>query len=291
MEKKGLTLTVVMLAESANYTEGIGNISVLKKMSRGDKRQYTYISRQALRYNIVEQAQWNSTPVALSKSVVQFAPDAKIDEYPEIDLFGYMKTTGKDDSGNNGAASTRSAVARLSNAIALEPYQSDMDYLTNMGMARRLKDANNGIAQSEVHRSYYSYTISIDLDRVGIDGEIEIPNSEKAARVQALLETIQYLYRDIKGRRENLAPIFAIGGVYDRKNPYFENRIKVEDNKIDTAPLLEIINAGEDTINNTVSGIAAGMFQNDQEVKEKLNCAGVSEVFDELKAKVGKYYG
>ena len=49
MEKKGLTLTVVMLAESANYTEGIGNISVLKKMSRGDKRQYTYISRQALR--------------------------------------------------------------------------------------------------------------------------------------------------------------------------------------------------------------------------------------------------
>ena len=51
MKKDGLTLTMVFLAESANYGEGVGNITTLKKMTRGDYQQYSYISRQAIRYN------------------------------------------------------------------------------------------------------------------------------------------------------------------------------------------------------------------------------------------------
>lgn len=47
MAKNGLTLTMVFLAESANYGEGVGNISALKKMTRGNYEQYSYISRQA----------------------------------------------------------------------------------------------------------------------------------------------------------------------------------------------------------------------------------------------------
>ena len=31
MNKNGLTLTMIILAESANYGEGVGNISTLKK--------------------------------------------------------------------------------------------------------------------------------------------------------------------------------------------------------------------------------------------------------------------
>lgn len=85
-----------------------------------------------------------------------------------------------------------------------------------MGLAVR-GNLENGIAQSEVHRSYYAYTMSIDLDRVGIDGEIDIDKEEKAERVKILLDTMQYLYRDIKGRRENLSPLFVIGGRYSRK--------------------------------------------------------------------------
>ena len=62
MRREGLTVTMVFLAESANYGEGIGNISTLKKMSRGNHEQYSYISRQAMRYNIVRQANWDQTP-------------------------------------------------------------------------------------------------------------------------------------------------------------------------------------------------------------------------------------
>ena len=42
MNRNGLTVTMVFLAESANYGEGIGNITSLKKMTRGDNKQYTY---------------------------------------------------------------------------------------------------------------------------------------------------------------------------------------------------------------------------------------------------------
>ena len=43
MNRNGLTMTIIFQAESANFGEGIGNLTVLKKYSRGDKNQYTYI--------------------------------------------------------------------------------------------------------------------------------------------------------------------------------------------------------------------------------------------------------
>ena len=199
MNRNGLTMTIIFQAESANFGEGIGNLTVLKKYSRGDKNQYTYISRQALRYNIIQQLGYDNTPISNESGVVQFAADASIDKYPEVDLFGYMKTVSKKDN-SAGKSSTRSAVVRLSNAVSLEPFNSDLDFLTNMGLAKR-EGYDNAIAQSEIHRSLYAYTITIDLDRVGEDGDISLSPDEKINRIEALLKTVMFLYRDIKGRR------------------------------------------------------------------------------------------
>ncbi len=283
MKNKGLTLSMIIETESANYGEGYNNITTLKKLTRGDGNTYTYISRQALRYNIVEQMKCDNTPVEAigsgEKKVIQFHPDSTIAEYPEIDFFGYMKTKGGD------SATTRNAVVRLSNAISLEEFEADTDFLTNMGLAKRI-DANNSIAQSEIHKSYYAYTITIDLDKVGVDKDIEISEEEKKKRVKELLKTIEFLYRDIKGRRENLSPIFAIGGVYDRKNPFFENRIQVKSNKLNTSMLKEIINADEDISKNTKVGYIDGKFENNSEVKEELQTMKISEFFDGLIKKV-----
>lgn len=289
MNRNGLTLTMIFLAESANYGEGVGNISTLKKLSRGNYEQYSYISRQAMRYNLVQQLGWDKTPVDGKSGVVQFAPSATIEDYPEIDLFGYMKTSSKEND-KRGGASTRSAVVRLSNAVALEPYQSDLEFLTNMGLAKR-QGLENGIAQSEIQRSYYTYTITIDLDRVGVDGELSISKEEKADRVKALLDAVAYLYRDIKGRRENLSPLFVIGGRYARKNPFFENRIFVNKNKLATDTLAEIINSSDDIRENTVSGVLSGVFVNDGEIRKALNAGTIAEVFNHLKKEVDTYYG
>lgn len=287
MRREGLTVTMIFLAESANYGEGVGNIATLKKLSRGNYEQYSYISRQALRYNIVSQLSWDNTPVDEKSGVVQFAPSATIKEYPEIDLFGYMKTTKEGDQ--KGGAATRSAVARLSNAVALEPYQSDMEFLTNMGLAKR-KNVGNAIAQSEIQRSLYSYTLSIDLDRVGKDGELEITEAEKADRVDKLLDAVHYLYRDIKGRRENLSPIFVIGGRYERKNPFFENRIRVEENRLNTVPLQEIMNEETQIREHTFVGVMTGMFENEEEIRKNLEAATVGDAFAGLKKEVKDYY-
>jgi CRISPR-associated protein Cst2 len=54
MESKGLTLSIIFEAESANYGEGGSNYLSLKKLSRGDGNTYSYISRQAIRYSIIK---------------------------------------------------------------------------------------------------------------------------------------------------------------------------------------------------------------------------------------------
>ncbi|MFT8323296.1 MAG: type I-B CRISPR-associated protein Cas7/Cst2/DevR [Bacillus sp. (in: firmicutes)] len=295
MNKKGLTLSVVFEAESGNYGEGVGNVTSLKKLTRGTGDSFTYISRQALRYNIIQQMGEDRTPLELDKSVIQFAPDALISDYPEIDLFGYMKT--------NKATKTRPAVVRLSNAIALESFQADTDFLTNKGLLDRyqLASGNDGkeqlkggnIAQSEIHHSYYTYTITIDLDQVGIDHnekEISVSNEEKAKRVNALLQTLKFLYRDIKGRRENFSPIFVIGGVYDIKNPFFENRMKVKNNRLNVETLQGVLSLDTQVAENTKCGLIEGIFNNDEQIQQNLFPLSVAAFFEFIQKEVSNYY-
>lgn len=294
MKSKGLTLTILMQAASANYGESLGNIASLKKVTRGDGYQYTYISRQALRYNMVQQL---DEPLATlsaegsgDKKVIQFDKDATIEDYPEIDFFGYMKTA----KGEN--AHVRSAKVRLSNAISLEPFRGDTDFLNNMGLASRIRkdkddgSINNSLAQSEIHRSYYRYTVTIDLDQIGIDEaeKIEVDNQEKERRVKKLLDTIAYLYRDIRGRREDLKPLFVIGGVYDLKNPVFENVLNVKNNTVLIEPLKDVMT--KEIASQTEVGVVSGQFANTTEIKKELNAVPVAKFFDSLKKKVADYY-
>lgn len=291
---KGLTVSVVFQANSANYGEGLGNVATLKKLTRGDGHQYSYISRQALRYNIVKEMGVNDTPLdangSKDKAVIQYAKDATIEKYPEIDLFGYMKTE------KSKSAATRSAVVRLSNAIAQEYYDGDTDFLTNQGLANRISHAtgkqyNNNIAESEIQESYYVYTLTIDLDRVGEDDndDIHLDDTEKNHRVAKLLSTIQYLYRDIRGRREDLKPLFVIGGVYDIKNPFFANAVKVRDNKLDLSAIKSVL-TDENVAKNTNTGLVDGIFENSDEVKAELQTVNTAQFMNNLKKKVADYY-
>lgn len=291
MNKKGLTLSIIFEAESANYGEGVGNVTSLKKISRGDHEMYTYLSRQALRYNIVDQMEVNNTPLGVDGSVIQFHPEATIADYAEIDLFGYMKTVKP--------TKTRAAVVRLSNAVALESYNTDLEFLTNKGLFDRYKATTNddnlkggNIAQSEIHKSFYTYTVTIDLDKVGIDANdnIEIPLAERAERVTTLLQSLKFLYRDIKGRRENLSPIFAIGGVYDYKNPFFENRLKLKENKLAVATIEGVLALDEHVQKETHIGLVRGLLANDEEIEQVLEVKSMAEFFKELEAAVINYY-
>lgn len=125
---------------------------------------------------------------------------------------------------------------------------------------------------------------------IGIDGEINVSKEEKAKRVKILLETVQYLYRDIRGRRENLSPLFIIGGNYERKNPFFENIVKIDNNMINVDTLVEMKESREDLENSTIVGVTSGIFNNDSQIKEKLGAVTIAEAFEEFKKKVDEYY-
>ncbi|MBN2535757.1 MAG: type I-B CRISPR-associated protein Cas7/Cst2/DevR [Spirochaetales bacterium] len=300
---KGLTITVVFEAMSLNYGEGVGNISELKKLSR-DGRTYSYLSRQAIRYDLYRSMKENfdmdkdlSEPLTKENKVVQFKSSTTIKDYIEADLFGYMKTV------KDKGAVTRSAVVRLSPAVALEPYSGDMEFGTNKNFSDRTKADPNPF-QFEHQKSLYSYTLTVDLDRAGNDphDDIKIKNTEKTKRIHMLLDAVKVLNREIKGRIESLNPLFVIGGVYDVKNPFFMDRIEVsyDNNKKKYALNGEILKSvaelefmGKKVLDQSNIGYVPGFFTDDGQFSEILGkdrTLSINEFFNTLKDGVRKYY-
>ena len=295
--KKGLSITLVFNASSLNYGEGIGNISELKKLTRGDGSVYTYASRQALRYDMVRLGNklfnWKYYDIVDDKQgTVQFKKDLTIKDSEEMDLFGYFKTKKSEIS------NTRSAAVRVSNAISLEDYKSDMEFLTNKGLADRIQRHADPV-NVEQHLSYYTYTITIDLEKIGKDEEIELSIDEKTERVNQLLDIVKILNREIRGREENLSPVFVIGGMYDINSPFFLGRIKLNGKNgefsIDTEMLKDTttLTIGDKSIyDDTKVGMLKNTFKNEEEIAEIFEgkTTNIEEFFKDLEEKVNEYY-
>ncbi|AWC32687.1 MULTISPECIES: type I-B CRISPR-associated protein Cas7/Cst2/DevR [Bacillus cereus group] len=301
----GLTLTIVFQGDSLNYGEGIHNISELKKFNRGNGDVHTFASRQAIRYDMVrlgaERYGWNLDTVGRAKgegegknkNVVQYSPSVTIQESEEMDLFGYMRTA-KRDMGNK-----RPASVRLSHAISLEPYRGDLEFLTNLGHASRINEKPN-LATFERHTSLYSYTITIDLDRIGVDGEIELPSEEKARRIKEFLEIVFSLNRNIRGRQEDLSPLFAIGGLYAINQPYFLGRTQLLPTKreyrlhsIMLQEILERRSMGRTVQEQTHVGLLSGVFANEEELRNLVSSDSthtIPSMLDYLLQQVENYY-
>jgi CRISPR-associated protein Cst2 len=322
-----LTLTIItQRATSLNYGENIGNVSILKKLSLGDNSQITYVSDKALKYDIrrkgKEEKGWRLLDEKV-KELIEKSKDGKklnvdkfakelVQEYQEFDLFGGLLTNLKGADGKKvelsyGDSVKRTAPVKITYAYSISKFQGDMDFMNNIEAYNRYirhieqKDAQV-ITQSEQHTAHYCYTVAIDLDRIGVweteNGTEEvIPAEEKAKRVKDLLDIIRTLSRQIRGRYENLSPVFVIGGIYKVKNPFFMGCIgerETEDRKLllDINRLLDCKGIiPEEERDNTLCGLLSGFFANEQEIREKLNCKSVGEVFEELKNKVGEIYG
>lgn len=291
MKSAGLTLTIVVEGQNLNYGESLANISSLKKIQLGNKL-YTYMSKQALKYELRKSISnylgQESAPVSSDtkdKAVVQFSEDATIDKYAEVALFGYMRTEAQ----KNGVH--RSAVARVTDAISLESYHNNIDFLTNQRMAS-LADKFNNIAQTENHKSLYAYTISVDLDALLVDDnyETKIDSNLGYSYIDALLSSVENLSRSIKGGTSNLHPLFLIGTISEIKSPFFEDSIKYDEEK-------ETINVDriKDYLDNSAIlnphiGYVSGTFANEKQLKDALSLDSVGNVFSKLKKEVKEYY-
>ena len=173
---KGLTATIIFEAQSLNYDEGYGsNLSVIKKLNRGNGEVYSYSSRQSLRYSMFIQGlnefRWKASDVVRSgdnKTVIQLITPIK--ESEESDLFGYFRTDIKVGDVEKAASLSRTSPVRILPAISLEPFSSDMEMLTNKYQADKMEYQSN-IANFENHRSLYRYSVCIDLHRMGSEAD------------------------------------------------------------------------------------------------------------------------
>lgn len=206
-----------------------------------------------------------------------------------------MKTSKKTED-KDGGSNIRSAAVRLSNAISLEEYKNDIEFLNNKGLADRIPEFPN-LANIEQHLSFYTYTITIDLEKIGVDAGIELDNEIRAKRVKELLEIVKVLNREIRGREENLSPIFVIGGLYKLNSPFFLGRIKLNGKdgefSIDTEMLKDTmtLKLGDNLIEeDTKVGIVKNVLKNEKEIEENFNTSNIQEFFEDLENQVEEYY-
>jgi len=180
---KYIVLDIVFHGNSLNYDQGSGNYQELKKITKWDGRQYTLVSRYALRYSLLETAQKanlfrltgaeNLIEAGESeKKVIQPATEflltGDILKYPEFDLFGYLIT---DTSPQN----FRTAPVKISHAVSMTPFMYDAHFNANIGLANRMRKMYGKMDPNpftmEEHETYYQYSVVIDVDNIG---EIEV---------------------------------------------------------------------------------------------------------------------
>ena len=263
-----IVLDVVFYAGSLNYDQGTGNLQELKKITKWDGKQYTFVSRYALRYSLLHCAnkmfkdKWKlAGPKELKEdksNVVnpeeKIYDNKKILDFPEFDLFGYMIT----QSGENKSAITRVAPVKISHALSLTPFNFDTHFNANIDLAKRSGNKENiNPFNLEEHRTFYVYNITIDLDRMGkLDEDENCAVGNKEERIKQLVDSIFNLKREIKGRFEDLSPWLVLVGLYkDGKYDTYMDRIELNKSNIYKIITKEKIVKDEEDKDKTITEI------------------------------------
>ena len=294
MKGKSVTLTVIANMTS-NYGEGLGNISSVQKVFKNGKT-YAARSKESLKNAImVQSGLYDDLETSLDKKVNQkvVSKDLNVTNCRALEG-GYMNTSDN--------TYVRKSSFYLTDAVSCDEFINEYRFHNNLYLATNYAKHNNinlqGNAQKsglmpyqyEFDKSLKIYSLTIDLDMIGRDENFdseEASAEEKAYRVNAILDAVKNLSLIVKGNLDNAEPIFVVGGIINRKTHYFENLVKVKNDK------LEITEELKDRINNGcyVGFLEGGNFENEVQIKEELKPLTVSKFFSNLEEEVRKYYG
>ena len=292
-----LTLTVVANMTS-NYSEGLGNIASVQKVYRNGSA-YSVRSRESMKNAIMVQSGfYDDLETEVAKKVNQKIASEDNNAATKRALEGgYMNT--------KGTTNIRKSSFYLTDAISCESFVNETRFHNNLYLATNLAKAKNinlqekagdaGLMpyQYEYDKSLKIYSITIDLEMIGKDENFEneanykeADNKEKADRVNSILDAIENLSLTVKGNLDNAEPVFVVGGLSDRKTHYFENVVKVEEDRLVVS---------KDLIEKVAKGYNVGLlrgqtFINEGEIEEKLNPMSVMSFFDKLREDVNAYF-
>ena len=290
--RKALTLTIVANMTS-NYSEGLGNISSVQKIFRNQKI-YAIRSKESLKTAICQQAgMYDDLKTQLDGAMQKFVSDEVNASNCRALEGGYMNTSG--------ITYVRNSSFYLTDAVACDSFVNETRFHNNLYLAtsyakdkglnvqNNSKDVGLMPYQYEFDKSLKKYSITIDLDQVGKDAnfDMEATNEEKAFRVKAILTAVENLALVVKGNLDNAEPLFAVGGISDRKTHYFENVVNVKGKQLVLSEDLK------ERINNNyhVALVESGVFDNELEIISELNVISMSELFNKLRSEVDEYYG
>ena len=289
---KSITLTVVANMTS-NYGEGLGNISSVQKVYK-NRKVYSIRSRESMKNAIMVQSGMYDD----LQTDVSGATQKKVNE--ELNVAncralegGYMNTTG--------STFIRKSSFYLTDAISCESFVNETRFHNNLYLAQNqaaskginLQDSSkeSGLMpyQYEYDKALKVYSITIDLDMIGKDEnfKVEADNNEKAHRVNAILDAIENLTLTVKGNLDNAEPVFVVGGLSNRKTHYFENVVKVENEKLILSDDLKEKISSE----YSVALLKSNVFNNQAEIIKELQPKSIVTFFNELKSEVKNYYG
>lgn len=289
---KSITLTVVANITS-NYGEGLGNIASVQKVYK-NRKVYSIRSRESMKNAIMVQSGMYDD----LQTDVSGATQKKVNE--ELNVAncralegGYMNTTG--------STFIRKSSFYLTDAISCESFVNETRFHNNLYLAQNqaaskginLQDSSkeSGLMpyQYEYDKALKVYSITIDLDMIGKDEnfKVEADNNEKAHRVNAILDAIENLTLTVKGNLDNAEPVFVVGGLSNRKTHYFENVVKVENEKLILSDDLKEKISSE----YSVALLKSNVFNNQAEIIKELQPKSIVTFFNELKSEVKNYYG
>lgn len=292
MEKRAITLTVVANMTS-NYSENLSNIGSVQKIYKKG-HVYTIRSRESLKNAImVQSGMYDDLVTTVDKATQKEATPERNAANNRALEGGYM-TTGKETY-------IRNSSFYLTDAVACEPFVSETRFHNNMYLASNYAKANNlnlqkdagdaGLMpyQYEYEKTLRVYSMTIDLEMIGTDPnftESEADGAEKAERVSRLLGAVENLSLVVRGNLDNAEPVFVVGGFSERKTHYFENVVKVINNRLELS---------DDFIQRVNKGYSAALLRghnldNEDEIVEKLKPVSVTEFFEALRGQVREYY-
>ena len=100
-------------------------------------------------------------------------------------------------------------------------------------------------------------------------------------------DAIENLTLTVKGNLDNAEPVFVVGGLSNRKTHYFENVVKVENEKLILSDDLKEKISSE----YSVALLKSNVFKNQAEIIKELQPKSIVTFFNELKSEVKNYYG
>lgn len=266
MDKRVSCITLTILTESSvslSYDQGAGNYNEIKKYHYGNE-VYAKTGVSTITYEMRKQLHKNNNWV-LSDIVLNHDGKKVKNMYPtqesyesanekglEADVFGYLVPSKQ---------LSKTSPLRIIPFKSVHPYKNDTQLITNRGFLDKNmeriyfnKDENKeevdipktqALANEEIFGGYYTWTITIELDRLGVlevkDGKYLLPNEReyfaKELREKVLkdiLDVVTKLTRDIRHEKVLLKPIAVFGGAFEDTIPYFWNDIVLdEENKLE----------------------------------------------------------